>query len=154
MAQLSEILDQVRANYSPEYAFVSRTLSPSDFGPHNMLQDGSKFSFVDFEYFGIYAAARVVLDVLWHPGTNMGAQDRLDFVAKASMLYAPANPSFHLEVAMCLPLIGLRCAAIMSGQTTIEQKRIAIYLEAVSALLGVRSAPADQLKYVAEIAAS
>jgi hypothetical protein len=154
VAQLSEILNQVRAHYSPEYALVSRTLSPSDFGPHNMLQDGHQFSFVDFEYFGIDAAARVVLDVLWHPGTNMGAQDRLDFVAKASMLYAPANPSFDLEVAMCLPLIGLRWATIMFGQTTIEHKRIAIYLEAVNALLGVRSAHAQQLKYVAEVVAS
>jgi hypothetical protein len=153
VAQLSEILGRVRAHYSPEYALVSRTLSPSDFGPHNMLQDGNKFSFVDFEYFGIDAAARVALDVLWHPGTNMSAQDRLDFGAKASMLYAPANPSFDLEVAMCLPLIGLRWAAIMSGQTTVEQKRIAIYLDTVRALLGVRSAHADQLKRVAEVAA-
>jgi hypothetical protein len=154
VAQLSEILNQVRAHYSPEYELVSRTLSPSDFGPHNMLQDSHKFSFVDFEYFGIDAAARVVLDVLWHPGTNMSAQDRLDFVAKASMLYAAANPSFDLEVAMCLPLIGLRWAAIMSGQTTIEQKRIVIYLDTVRALLGVCSAHADQLQRVAEVAAS
>jgi hypothetical protein len=120
-----------------------------------MLHHEDKFAFVDFEYFGIDSASRVVLDVLWHPGTRMNAVRRIDFVSHAIELFAADDSSFGDEVLTCLPLIGLRWVAIMTSRAASSSdsptgSQMVEYLSAVDGLLESRQSLDDQVALVAQ----
>jgi hypothetical protein len=124
-----------------------------------MLQHKDEFAFVDFEYFGIDSASRVVLDVLWHPGTSMNAASRIDFVSQAIELFAAEDSSFGDEVLTCLPLIGLRWVAIMTSRATPSSEsstgsQKVEYLRAVDALLESRQSLDEQVPLVAQVVSS
>lgn len=58
------------------FAIETLTLSPSDFGPHNMLMNDKGCYFIDFEYFGIDDPAKMLADIFHH------AQDKLSYSNK------------------------------------------------------------------------
>ena len=95
---------------------VVRTLSPSDFGFHNALRraDGS-LVFLDFEYFGWDDPAKLVCDVLLHPGMDLDESLGLRFLAGARAIYG-ADPHFAGRVASLFPLFGLRWCGILLNE--------------------------------------
>lgn len=52
-------------------------LSPSDIGPHNMLDTGKGFKFIDFEFAGVDSNIKLGLDLIVHPDLHF-----LDFVTE------------------------------------------------------------------------
>jgi len=156
---LSSMFTKAQSRVLPAQKLKLLTLSQSDFGPHNMLQHKDEFAFVDFEYFGIDSASRVVLDVLWHPGTSMNAASRIDFVSQAIELFAADDSSFGDEVLTCLPLIGLRWEAIMANRATsssesLPASQVVEYLRAVDGLLESRQSLDEQVPLVAQVVSS
>jgi len=152
---LSSMFTRAQSRFSPAQKLQLQTLSQSDFGPHNMLQHQDKFAFVDFEYFGIDSASRVVLDVLWHPGTSMNAASRIEFVSQAIELFAAESSSFGDEVLTCLPLVGLRWGAIMTSRAACSSDsptgiQMVEYLRAVDALLESSQSLDEQVSLVAQ----
>lgn len=64
-----------------------RTVSPSDFGPHNMLHAPDGIRLVDFEFFGLDDPHKLVAETLIHPMISWDG-DEGDFVSGAIDLYA------------------------------------------------------------------
>ena len=91
----------------------ARTLSPSDFGFHNVIRrpDGS-LAFVDFEYFGWDDPAKTIVDYLLHPG--MALDDRLKhrFAERALAAFADVR-SLPARARVVYPLFGLKWTAIL-----------------------------------------
>ena len=57
--------------FDADLAPGQRTLSPSDFGFHNALRRKGELVFLDFEYFGWDDPAKLVADLLLHPGSGL-----------------------------------------------------------------------------------
>ena len=66
------VLAAVGASRASRLARERWTLSPSDFGFHNALKraDG-QLIFLDFEYFGWDDPAKMLDDLIWHPGMSL-----------------------------------------------------------------------------------
>jgi hypothetical protein len=69
-----------------------QTLSPSDFGFHNMLKksDGS-ICFLDFEYFGWDDPLKLIVDVSFHPGMALNDEDLRCWVSGALSIYGVSS---------------------------------------------------------------
>lgn len=92
------------------------TLSPSDAGFHNALRrpDG-RLVFVDFEHFGWDDPAKMVCDLLLHPGMDLGAglRERL----RVGLLRRFADdPGLAERVEGVLPVHGLKWCAILLNE--------------------------------------
>jgi len=100
----------------PQLPRERQTLSPSDIGFHNALRgaDGT-LAFVDFEYFGWDDPAKLVSDVLWHPGHTLAPHEALEFRARAADIYS-ADPDFEVRLATLFPFFGLRWALIVLNE--------------------------------------
>jgi len=94
------------------------TLSPSDFGPHNLLFDGEnkKVHLVDLEFFGVDACSKLVADTLLHPQTEWSHQLITQFVS-GSLSVFPIDIENVWEV---MPLLCLKWATIIAGRLTLE----------------------------------
>ncbi len=92
------------------------TLSPSDFGAHNMLRrpDG-RAAFLDFEYFGWDDPVKLVADVLWHPALELDAEAAGQFRAGVADIYRD-DASFQERLHVRLPAFGLRWALIVCNE--------------------------------------
>lgn len=92
------------------------TLSPSDFGTHNMLRrpDG-RMAFVDFEYFGWDDPVKLACDVLWHPAMELDAAAAGQFRAGVADIYRD-DASFRERLHVRLPAFGLRWALIVLNE--------------------------------------
>ena len=62
-------------------------LSPSDFGPHNLIQNQTGFRLVDLEFFGWDDAHKLVADTLLHPLIDWVQLDRQSFLKQVTSLY-------------------------------------------------------------------
>ena len=93
-----------------------RSLAASDFGFHNSLRrkDGS-LAFVDFEYFGWDDPAKLIADILLHPGKVLKAPQRRRFRQRAERLYG-TDRSFATRLDAYLPLFGLRWVLILLNE--------------------------------------
>jgi hypothetical protein len=93
-----------------------RTLSPSDFGLHNALArpDGS-VAFVDFEYFGWDDPVKLSCDFVLHPGMDLTAAMRQEFLSGVSDIFG-ADASFPRRLHACLPLYALRWTTILLNE--------------------------------------
>ena len=116
---LTEIRAELRSRTLPQLPQLPRerqTLSPSDIGFHNALRgaDGT-LAFVDFEYFGWDDPAKLVSDVLWHPGHTLAPHEALEFRARAADIYS-ADPDFEVRLATLFPFFGLRWALIVLNE--------------------------------------
>jgi hypothetical protein len=93
-----------------------RSQVPADFGFHNALRraDGG-LTFIDFEYFGWDDPAKLVADLLLHPGTPIDDAARAGLHAGALRIYGD-SPGFAARLEALLPLLGLRWALILLNE--------------------------------------
>lgn len=93
-----------------------RTLSPSDFGLHNALEDGQgRLTFLDFEYFGWDDPVKMVADVCLHPGMELDPAHRGRVIARAVDLFE-ADADFPARLARTMPLYALRWCLILLNE--------------------------------------
>lgn len=93
-----------------------QTLSPSDFGSHNMLRrPGGALVFLDFEYFGWDDPVKLIADTLWHPGSALGPEERSAFGAGAQRIFH-GDPDYSARFARRAPLFALRWALIVLSE--------------------------------------
>jgi hypothetical protein len=107
------------------------TLSPSDFGTHNMLlasaPEGERAVFVDFEYFGWDDPVKLVCDVLWHPAMGLRGPLAGQLLGGAADIYRD-DASFEKRLHARVPAFGLRWALIVLNEflpTHWERRRLA-----------------------------
>jgi hypothetical protein len=93
-----------------------RSLSPSDFGLHNMLLRAGRPVFIDFEYFGWDDPVKLVADVVWHPAMALPEPLARRFVAATRRLYGATDADFKRRLALSFPLYGLRWALIVLNE--------------------------------------
>jgi thiamine kinase-like enzyme len=99
-----------------ELELATRTLSPSDFGFHNALRrpDG-ELVFLDFEYFGWDDPAKMVVDMLHHPGMSLSLPQKRRFV-KAILTHFRNYPQLRERVEIVYPLYGLKWCLILLNE--------------------------------------
>lgn len=90
--------------------------SPSDFGSHNALRDGAgRVTFIDFEYFGWDDPVKLVSDFYWHPGMNLSASLRKQWIANSLTIFRE-DQTFSRRLNAYLPLYGLRWCLIILNE--------------------------------------
>ena len=74
-----------------------QTLSPSDFGPHNLIQrtDGKGFVLIDLEFFGWDDPHKFIADTLVHPMTTWSKSSLTEFMDKAFLIYDLSEERLH-----------------------------------------------------------
>ncbi len=93
-----------------------RILSPSDFGFHNALRrPDDSLAFLDFEYFGWDDPAKLICDMLLHPGMTLSVESKLRFLAGARTLFGD-DSSLTSRLRVLYPLFGLRWCAILLNE--------------------------------------
>ena len=103
-----------------------RSQVPADFGFHNALRraDG-RLTFIDFEYFGWDDPAKLVADILLHPGTPIDDAARAALQAGALEIYGD-DPGFAARLDALLPLLGLRWGLILLNEFRPERWRLRV----------------------------
>jgi hypothetical protein len=92
-----------------------QTLSPSDFGFHNCRRRPTgELVFLDFEHFGWDDPAKLVCDVLLHPGMGLGPAAGQHFAARACAGLGDAR--LPRRVDALLPLVGLKWCTILLNE--------------------------------------
>jgi hypothetical protein len=103
-----------------------RSQVPADFGFHNALRraDG-RLTFIDFEYFGWDDPAKLVADILLHPGTPIDDSARERLRSGAVAIYGD-DPGFAARLNALVPVFGLRWALILLNEFRPErwQRRV------------------------------
>jgi aminoglycoside phosphotransferase (APT) family kinase protein len=93
-----------------------RTLSPSDFGFHNARRrkDGS-LVFLDFEYFGWDDPAKLMADILMHPGMVLSAEEDERFRRGLAEINRE-DETYGKRLSALWPLFGLRWCLILLNE--------------------------------------
>jgi hypothetical protein len=93
-----------------------QTLSPSDFGFHNCLQnrDGSLI-FIDLEYFGRDDPVKLIADFLWHPAMELDIERRKQWTEGALTIFS-TDAEIGQRLVAAWPLYGIRWALIMLNE--------------------------------------
>lgn len=100
-------------DFSMDISRDLQTLSPVDFGFHNMLQrDDDEIIFLDFEYFGWADPVNLISDILWHPGMDLSLDKKRMFAEKLFSVYGRGDDLLK-RLRVFYPLYGLRWCAIM-----------------------------------------
>ena len=92
------------------------TLSPSDFGTHNMLLRDDAPVFLDMEYFGWDDPVKLTADVIWHPGMNLPPAFGLQFIRQMREIHSGADKDFQHRLDVTLPAYGLRWTLIVLNE--------------------------------------
>src|SRR5205814_4733466 len=101
-----------KINPAQEISREARTLSPSDFGFHNMLRrPNGELAFLDFEYFGWDDPAKTVSDFILHPGMELPHSLKQQFFAGALAVFS-GSPKIEARVRAVYPLFALKWATI------------------------------------------
>jgi len=78
---LQDNISNQNLSFNEKLAKRLRTLSPSDFGFHNAIQDlNGKIIFLDFEYFGWDDPAKAISDFILHPAMSLSGDQKKYFV--------------------------------------------------------------------------
>jgi hypothetical protein len=104
-----------------------RTLSPSDFGFHNALRRNGTLVFLDFEYFGWDDPAKLVADLLLHPGMALPAGLRLR-LAEGILAGFQDQPWLRDRARLAFPLFGIKWCLILLNEFLpghLERRRFA-----------------------------
>lgn len=98
-------------------AVDARALSPSDFGFHNALRrpDGA-LVFLDFEYFGWDDPAKMIADVVLHPGMALDPPARRRFLSGVQPFFAGRDPLFNARFRFYLPVCALIWCLILLNE--------------------------------------
>lgn len=92
------------------------TLSPSDFGFHNALRrPGDGLVFVDFEYFGWDDPAKMIADVLLHPGMELSEPLRAAFAKRAAAVFDD-DGMLGERLETLYPLFGFKWCLILLNE--------------------------------------
>jgi len=111
--QISERLDIYNSDPRKDIVFRQKTLSFSDLGTHNMIHSNGKFSFIDFEFFGIDSVNKLVGDFLLHPKNDFNEFEITRFIKLSNKIF-----EWRLEeLEAFLPLLTLKWAVIAYGRT-------------------------------------
>ena len=100
-----------------------RTLSPSDFGFHNILKTESEFTFVDFEYFGWDDPVKATADFLLHPAMDLSERQIQIFSHGMTEIFA-SDKNFIPRFKIYLPLLCLKwCMIILNEFISVHMQR-------------------------------
>ena len=93
-----------------------QTLSPSDFGFHNSLQqsDGN-LCFVDLEYFGFDDPIKLIADFLWHPAMDLSPTHKTRWL-RGMLAIFDRDPELGERFHAAWPAYGVRWALIMLNE--------------------------------------
>lgn len=109
-------LDRAQFFFAQDIDPTERTLSPSDFGFHNALKrNNGELVFLDFEYFGWDDAAKMVADVLLHPGMSLSENVKQRFAHGILRSFAD-YPNLAKRVEIVYPLFGLKWCLILLNE--------------------------------------
>jgi hypothetical protein len=91
------------------------TLSPSDFGPHNLLHDpvSGRYRMVDLEFFGVDDAHKLVGDAILHPQNGWTAPLLAMFIDGARATLGTSDA----RLARLMPFLCLKWATIVLART-------------------------------------
>jgi len=93
----------------------ARILSPSDFGFHNALWDGTTYRFLDFEFFGQDDPVKLVADFLLHPAMALNTGQARYFLASIQRLFAK-DSLFTIRLHTTFSLMGLHWCCILLNE--------------------------------------
>jgi tRNA A-37 threonylcarbamoyl transferase component Bud32 len=111
--QISERLGIYNSKSRKNIIFQQRTLSFSDMGTHNMIYSRGRYSFIDFEFFGIDSVNKLVGDFLLHPKNDFNEFEMTRFIELSTKIF-----EWRLdELEEFLPLLTLKWALIAYGRT-------------------------------------
>jgi hypothetical protein len=118
---LEELADRARKLYAElgltpgqGIPLSRRTLSPSDFGFHNMVRTPDGLAFLDFEYFGWDDPAKLISDFMLHPGMDVPEKLRRAFAA--GIILIMGDPSLRGRVRALQPLFALKWCMILLNE--------------------------------------
>ena len=125
--EMSEMRNFLKNEFEPRFRDASRgialsstqrftepqlTLSPSDFGLHNViLTHSGEPTFVDFEYFGTDHLAKAIADYLYNAGHSLTPSERSAFVQRVLGRH-PEPETLCAEISSCAELIALEWVLI------------------------------------------
>ena len=109
-------LNDAKISFDKKLDTTDRTLSPSDFGFHNALRVANgDLEFLDFEYFGWDDPAKMVVDMLLHPGMTLSLSQKKCFVLGIlGHFHKYSNLSERIEIVY--PLFGLKWCLILLNE--------------------------------------
>jgi thiamine kinase-like enzyme len=93
-------------NYSfdEKLPFEKLTLSPSDFGFHNIIKNNNNLCFIDFEYFGFDDPVKLISDFYYHPGMNLSVIQKKHWLSQTFKIF---DEEVYIRANLCKPLYGL-----------------------------------------------
>ncbi len=112
LARFSTQVDGI--DYKKRLERKEMTLSPSDTGFHNAMRrpDGG-LVFFDFEYFGWDDPAKMILDVLLHPGMDLTLANKKRFIDRMVPAF---SESLKYRLSILYPLVGLKWITILLNE--------------------------------------
>jgi len=104
------------ANFELNFSGPVRTLSPSDFGTHNLLQSetGGSLTLIDLEFFGWDDAHKLVVDSILHPQARWSMQTQVAFLSDCIDIYGLCR----IRMNRLARLLGLKWVLIILGRLT------------------------------------
>jgi hypothetical protein len=114
--QINERLGSFSSDPRRNHVFQRRTFSFSDLGTHNIIYSDDRFTFVDFEFFGIDSVNKLVGDFLLHPRNNFNEFEITRFIEISTKIFKWSIE----ELRGFLPLLTLKWAVIAYGRTLRE----------------------------------
>jgi hypothetical protein len=109
----SQKAKRIGIDINEEIRKCERTLSPSDFGFHNVIKvgNGSLF-FIDFEYYGWDDPVKMVSDFYLQPAVHVPVDYREHFFRKIRKNYSQ-DARLEQRLSLIYPLLGLKWCLIM-----------------------------------------
>jgi hypothetical protein len=102
--------------FTVELKASHRTLSPSDFGFHNALRrDNGQIAFLDFEYFGWDDPAKMIVDMVLHPGMDWSETLKKRFV-RGILPHFSNDAGLPERVVSVYPLFGIKWCMILLNE--------------------------------------
>jgi hypothetical protein len=123
---------------------VTPILSPSDFGFHNALDDGTTLSFVDFEYAGWDDPAKLACDFVCQPEIPVDAAQATLFIDLLAQQLAP-HSTFVERVTLLLPVHRIKWCCILLNEFRAEHR--ARRLHAGASPEGMLAAQLDKARH-------
>jgi len=118
-----------RYSFEEELPLEKLTLSPSDFGFHNIIKKkNNDFCFIDFEYFGYDDPVKLISDFYYHPGMNLNTIEKEFWLKQSLKIF---GEEVFLRANLCKPLYGLIwCLIILNDfRPEILERRISATTE-------------------------
>ncbi len=112
-------------NFNKVLGTKRQTLTPSDMGSHNMLEDcNGNIFFIDFEYFGFDDPVKTTSDFLFQPQNKIDLELGKYWVASMTEIFSDGDNTFMERLIASWPLYGLCwCLIILNEYREIDWQR-------------------------------